>query len=384
MGSSGTPERLAASFLRREKQGARHHRKEPRTVPIEEQKGPNGFARKVLVAVSILLGVVVFVVLVWRLASVLALVFAGILLTLAINGICDALRRRLPMPRAAAVLALLVVLLGVVACLGWFIGPDLAAQFQRLEKELPAALSSVQKWMSQHELGRRVLDNLPVGDSEGGGETDLFGQLAGFFSSFFGFVTAAVVVITVGFYAAFQPELYVNAALRLVPPPKRARGREILEALAHVLRRWLLGRFAAMGVIGVLTTTALALVGTPLSLSLGLIAGTLSFIPFIGPVASAIPAVLMGFLNGPAGALKVALAFLVVQTLESNLITPLIEKRAVSMPPALVIAVQFVMGSLLGLLGIFIATPVAVVVTVLVQMVYIEDVLGDRVTVLGR
>ncbi len=357
-------------------------------MPTEEPKRSEGFARRVLVAVSILLGVVAVAVLMWRLANVLALVFAGVLLTLAINGACDALMRRMPLPRGAAVLSLLVVVLGVAACLAWFVGPDLAAQFERLEQELPAAIDRLREWLGGHELGRRLLDDLPGGgeavDAEGAGGTELFGQLAGFFSTFVGFVTGVVVVVTVGFYAAFQPDLYVNAALRLLPPPKRARGREILEALAHVLRRWLLGRFAAMTVIGVLTTIGLFIVGTPLALSLGLIAGALSFIPFVGPIASAVPAVLMGFLEGPSSALWVVVVFIGVQILESNVITPLIEKRAVSMPPALVIAVQFLMGSLLGLLGILVATPVAVVVTVLVQMVYIEDILGDRVTVLGR
>ncbi|MDQ3179715.1 MAG: AI-2E family transporter, partial [Acidobacteriota bacterium] len=140
----------------------------------------------------------------------------------------------------------------------------------------------------------------------------------------------------------------------------------------------LIGKVASMIFIGLLTWIGLYILGVPLSLTLGLIAGLLSFIPNFGPIFSAVPAILLGFIDSPIKALYVLILFIVVQIIESNVVTPMIERRTVELPPALTIVVQLALGILIGGLGLVLATPLLVVVMVLVQMVYIQDILGDR------
>ncbi|WP_420473766.1 AI-2E family transporter [Noviherbaspirillum sp. ST9] len=142
---------------------------------------------------------------------------------------------------------------------------------------------------------------------------------------------------------------------------------------------WLRGKLLSMTVVGAATAIGLTILGVPLALALGLVAGLLDFIPYIGPVLAAIPALLIAFSQGPMLALYVILLFIVLQLLEGYLLLPLIERKTVSMPPALTITMQVLMGLAFGLAGIALATPLTAVVAVLVAMLYVEDVLDDRV-----
>jgi len=139
-----------------------------------------------------------------------------------------------------------------------------------------------------------------------------------------------------------------------------------------------------MLILGVLTTLGLWILGIPLALTLGIIAAVLSFIPNIGPIISAVPAILIALIESPSKALYVIFLYIGIQTVESYLITPIIQKKAVHLAPALLIAVQIMIGVLLGALGLLLATPLMVVIIVLVQMLYVQDTLGYDVTVLGE
>ena len=130
--------------------------------------------------------------------------------------------------------------------------------------------------------------------------------------------------------------------------------------------------------IGLLTWIGLSIIGVPLALTLGLIAGLLSFIPNFGPIISALPALLLAFIDSPITAVYVLGLYIGVQLIESNIVTPLIERETVELPPALTIVFQLALAALVGGLGLVLATPLLAVIMVLVQMVYIEDVLDDR------
>jgi len=130
---------------------------------------------------------------------------------------------------------------------------------------------------------------------------------------------------------------------------------------------------------GSLTTAGLWLLGVPLAVSLGMLAGLLNFVPNFGPWIAAIPAVLIGFLQGPQQALNVALLYLVLQTIDGYVLTPLIDRRSVELPPVLTITAQVLLGLAFGFIGLLLASPLAAVVMILVKMVYVEDVLGDHV-----
>lgn len=136
--------------------------------------------------------------------------------------------------------------------------------------------------------------------------------------------------------------------------------------------------------VGVLTALGLWLIEMPLVLALAPIAGLFSFVPFLGPLASAVPALLIAFGQGRAEAVRVVAVYSGVQFLEGNFITPIIQLRAVSLPPAVLLGSQLLMGLFLGLVGILVATPMAVAVLVAVQLLYVRRLLGERVPVLGE
>jgi predicted PurR-regulated permease PerM len=208
------------------------------------------------------------------------------------------------------------------------------------------------------------------------GKTDAFSMVVEGIASIF-------IVLFIGIYGAISPHFYIDSAIRLFPTDKRERIREVFRATGHALHWWLVGQIAAMVVVGILTGIGLMIIGIPLALALALIAALFSFIPFLGPVISAVPAVLIAFLKSPTSALYVVIVFILVQTVESYFITPQIQQRAVSFPPAFLISMQILMGVLFGPLGVLMATPATVVVVVVVQMLYIEDTLGDSVEIVG-
>jgi predicted PurR-regulated permease PerM len=188
------------------------------------------------------------------------------------------------------------------------------------------------------------------------------------------------IVVLLAIYFASEPRLYSDGLAKLFPISQRPRAQEVFAAIGQTLQWWLIGKVASMIFIGILTWIGLSIIGVPMALTLGLIAGLLSFIPNFGPIISAVPAVLFAFIVSPISAVYAAGLFIGVQIVESNLVTPFIERRTVELPPALTVVFQLGLAVTIGGLGLVLATPLLAVVVVLVQMVYLEDILGDRAT----
>jgi predicted PurR-regulated permease PerM len=253
-----------------------------------------------------------------------------------------------------------------------------------LGQRLTEAWSTIQAALQQNVLGRWLLGAIPQpgdGADSGGGQA---GTIMAVFSGTVGVLSDVAVILIIGIFGAAQAGLYTRGALHLVPSALNDRAKSLLQTLGHALRWWLVGRLASMAIVGVMTTLGLWLIGIPLALSLGLLAGILSFVPYIGPLVSVIPALLVALLEGPQMILYVLVIYVGVQLLESNLITPLVQRRAVSLPPVALLVAQFLLGIAAGLFGVLVATPLAVVIIVLVQVLYVHGVLGDDVTVLGE
>jgi predicted PurR-regulated permease PerM len=155
----------------------------------------------------------------------------------------------------------------------------------------------------------------------------------------------------------------------------------VIGQLGYTLRWWLVGRIAGMTAVGILTWIGLMLLGVPLSFTLATLAAVLDFVPNIGPIIAAIPALLVGLTESPMTGLYVALLYIAIQIAEGSLMTPLIEQETVSLAPVLLLSAQLIMGVLFGVLGLLLATPILVVLVILIKMLYIEDVLGDSVEV---
>lgn len=248
----------------------------------------------------------------------------------------------------------------------------------RLTEQVPASIKQMEESLRNTDWGRSLLETVSDMESEAT-LGDAARRFMGVFSNLVGVLTAALVILVLGLYLAIEPQVYIRGTLRLFPPRARGRAREVGEELGHALRWWLLGRLASMFVVFLLTWAALLLLGLPLAFLLALIAGILSFIPNLGPILAAVPAVLMGLPEGPQQALWVVVAYLLVQTVESYSITPLIQRRVVQLPPALLLSFQLVMGAVAGFLGLFVATPLLVVLMVLVRMLYIQDRLKEDI-----
>jgi len=207
---------------------------------------------------------------------------------------------------------------------------------------------------------------------------DSQGVVGKIFAAVLGGISGLAISVLVGLYMAADPTLYRRGFLRLVPIRFREHTGDILDELHETLRAWLVGTFAVMIIVGVLITTGLWLLGVPLALALGLIAFFLEFVPYIGPILAAIPAVLVASSLGSREVLFVVLLYWAVQSLEGYVLTPLIYQKRLHIPPMITIGAQVVLGTLLGVVGVIFATPLTACAMVLVQRLYVEDALGDK------
>ena len=206
----------------------------------------------------------------------------------------------------------------------------------------------------------------------------LFGPAWTAIAMVLGVLGDALVIIFLGLFLATQPAVYRDAVLLLVPPAHRARFREVLDESGETLRHWLLGQSVTMSVIGLFVWLGLTLVGVGAALLLGLQAGLLAFVPTLGPLIAGIAIMLASLAFGLWGVVGALAVYLAVQTLESYLLTPLIQKRAISVPPAFLFGSQIILGLLFGIYGLALATPLAAVARVFILRLYVAPMPDDQ------
>ncbi len=335
------------------------------------------FVRRVLIILGFGVLTVALAVALWRASSIFLLAFAGLLLGVLFRTLSGLLERYARLPKGwslAAAVLLLFVLLGLV---GWLVGPRLAGEVDTLLGTLPTSVSGLEDRLARYGWGERLLEQAPLTDALP--TSNLFSRLTGTLSTLW---TVALHVIFVFFLAVFfasEPTLYRDGLLRLVPRARRERAGEVVSEIYVTLQAWLVGKIISMTVVGLLTGLGLWLLGMPLALTLGVLAGGLEFIPFFGPFLSSVPAILLALTESPLQAVYVALLYIVVQQIEGNVILPIVHQRTVDLPPALTLVSVLVLGGLFGFAGLLVATPVMAVGLVLVKMLYVEDVLGESV-----
>jgi predicted PurR-regulated permease PerM len=340
------------------------------------------FTRKVLLTIGLVCLTILLLVLFYFTFDVLLLIFAAALLAIFLRGLADVVCRYTNITEGLAVLVVSVFFIGVLAGAVALLAPDVADQVRHLREKLPESAREAAAYISQFGWGRALIDQLPSVDDVRNNinASTLLAGVGGFFSSTMGAVGNFFIVILLSIYFAIEPRFYTRGFTNLFPKERRTRVREILFAIGDTLSWWLIGKVCSMVFIGLLTWVGLSLLGVPLALALGVIAGLLSFIPNFGPILSALPALLLAFVESPMTAVYVLILFVGVQLIESNVVTPFIERKTVEIPPALTIVFQLTLAVLVGGLGLVLATPLLAVLIVLVQMVYVEDILGDRRT----
>lgn len=349
-----------------------------------DQTDLRNYANRVLVVLGLGALVLTLLYLLHDILDALLLLFAGILLAVALDGLARLISRLVRIPRLWSLALIFVLAPAALIAFGWLAGPRVADQTAQLLDYIPSAVESAKELLRQVDWMSGILNRLPSPDQLIQPGAGLLGRIPGIFTSAMGAIMGTVLIVFIAVFLSLEPASYLDNALRLVPVNNRERARQVAETVGEALRWWLLGRLASMVVVGVLTVIGLFIAGIPLALILGLVATLLAFVPLVGPVLSAAPAVLIGLLDSPLRALYAAIVYVVVQVLENYLITPLIQKKAVSLPPALILVAQTVMAVMFGWIGVLLSTPIAVTAIVLVQLLYVEDVLGDSVTVLGH
>jgi predicted PurR-regulated permease PerM len=329
--------------------------------------------RRTSAAIGLAVLIVVLVLLAIFASRPLLVLFAGVLLAVLLRALADVLVRYAHVSRGLALGLVAVLLFGLVAGSIWFFTKAASAQFEQLGGSLTSVWHEIERELGAYARVREHLQHL----YGSGGDSDALGRMAG---RALAALSALVVSIFVGLYLAADPSLYRRGFLHLVPKRSRRRAEDVLDAMERGLRGWLLGTLFNMIVVGTVTTVALWAIGTPLALALGIIAFFLEFIPYLGPIASAVPAMLVAATVSPAHVFYTALLYLAIHAGEGYLLAPLVYQRSIALPPAVRVAAQLLLGTFFGVLGLMFATPLTACALLLVQRIYVEDALGDPVT----
>jgi len=373
--------------------------------------------------------------LIWIAQTVFLTAFLGVLFGLAVSAGVDWVRPHVRAPRG--LIAALIVLGSVGAIVGFFVvsGPVLATQSQELQTKLPEAIDKIDQWgQSKGFLGSLIRGrsgsstapapapqpvrgpetpaDRPTGASPRQMPTDsalavagaktgtpaiappqtlkqrILEQLAGLTRYLFGFLSSTisvfaglVLILVLSIYIGADPDTYHDGLMKLFARPWRKRAGEVLTAISIALRKWLVTQLIAMLVIGVVSTVVLLILGVNAAVPLGVIAGLLEFVPTVGPILSALPAIAMGFVDSPQKALAVIVAYIAIQQMENYLLIPFLMREGVDLPPALTIIAQALMALIFGFLGLLCAVPLLAASVVAVKMLYVQDVVGEPVEV---
>lgn len=334
-----------------------------------------GFVRHVLIT----LGIVAVALILWQLRDVLLLVFGAVLVAVILRAFADVLARYTPVPERWALTVGTVIIVAVLLGMLVLFGAQMRGQFSNIAQRLPEALNDVSR---QWGLGN-VTSNLP--DMLGGEQAqNILSRAAGIGGTILGGLADALLVVIAGIYIAASPQVYRRGLVKLFPKGQHERVEGSLDAASQALRLWLTAQLISMTGVGILTTLALWIIGVPSALALGFIAALADFIPFVGPIIGAVPAILIAFTLDGNAVLWTVLAFVVIQQIEGNIIMPIAEKHMVAIPPALALFAILAGGVLFGTLGLIFGFPLAVVVYVLVKKLYVRETLGESTPVPGE
>jgi predicted PurR-regulated permease PerM len=332
------------------------------------------FVQRVLVLLLLL--AVAYVA--WSGVHVLLQAFAGVLFAVFLSALSSWLSRHAGISYRWALVVIVLGLLVVAGGATWLLADRVATQTVQIKKELPRSFKQLQDYLKEYQWGHMLVESAPETAQRVTQEVGNFTRLTGLVAGVARFLEALVVILVVGVFGAAEPKVYREGVLHVVPRFHRRRAEQALDAVIHNLRWWLVGQVVLMLLIWITTTVGLLLIGVPLALALGFIAGVLELIPYVGPWLSAVPALLIALLAGPEYVMMTAALYLGLHIVEGYVLVPLIQRRAVHLPPALTLVMQVLIAELLGVLGLFVAAPLTVVGLVLVKMLYVEDALGDE------
>lgn len=400
---------------------------------IHHQRTIGWRSRDIVRTAALVLAMYLLIRLIWFANALFLTVFLGVLFAIAISAGVDRLQRY-RVPRGMGAALIVIAFFGVLTAFGAWVTPTMRAQGAELRQKLPEAVHRVEAWVNKRQNGmlgvflggptkngsaapgttagavsgmtapaatpasspatpsttttvkKTVVDSThgAAADTAGHGAPPLQGriqeQLGGasrflfpFAKSTLAAVGGLLLVIFLSIYLATDPDLYRRGILALLPSRRRELASRVMDRIAVVLRKWLVTQLIAMAVIGSVSTIALLILRVKAAFALGLLAGLFEFIPTIGPILSAVPAVAMGFLDSPEKALLITAVYIGIQFLENHILIPLLMKGGVDLPPALTVITQALLALVFGFLGLMVAVPMLATVMVVVQMLYVEE-----------
>jgi predicted PurR-regulated permease PerM len=313
----------------------------------------------------------------YRTSGVILAFLLTILLSIILSAPVNYLARK-GWPRTWGVIAVMAAIGGVFWLLGLALVPAVETQSREFAEAFPTLLDEALALANQaqsffglgtqiglnpesfSELGREVLTGSTVSTAAGVGLTAAT------------VVSLGVVVFISTIYLVIRPEPWVNGFVSLFPAGWRQRTREVLQSLYQTVQRWFLGQLAAMTFIAVFWAISLSLIGVPFALLIGIFSGLISFIPYVGALISVVVPVLLALISDPFSAVWVIVAFIIIQQIEGNLLQPIVMSRAVDLHPALVVFAILVMGTLFGIVGVFLAVPLVAALQVLVRELWVQ------------
>ena len=327
----------------------------------------------VMVGVAVLVAVALY-----QVRTVLMLVYVSGLLAIGLAPIVRAVERQkmLPVgtrrfPRWVAILTLYVALLSVLVGVGFAVVPPLVAQAQALSRRIPDLFARAQQFLMDrglidHELTMtEALQKAPSGVLSSGGDAvaTVIGAVMGLAGGVFGLLT--ILILT--FYMLVESDTIFRRFVRLFPVEQRLRVATVSSDISMKVSAWLGGQLLLGAIIGVTATVGLWLIGVPYFFVLGLIAGIGELIPMVGPLLSAIPAIVVALTVSPGLALATAVFFLAQQQFENHLLVPKLMERQVGVSAVTVIVALLIGGSLLGIVGALLAVPTAAALQVIID-----------------
>jgi predicted PurR-regulated permease PerM len=297
--------------------------------------------------------------LVWIGRVIFLLLFASIVGSILLTTASGWLHSRLKIKQGHALALFIFVSFAVVALLVWMLGPNVVDQFADLEIQLPRAAHSLLNQVQTHQWGQWLLRQSPGSSQVSDGFSFAITRIGGIVVSSVTIIAGLVIVFSLSIYFSAEPGMYYNGLRRVVPEEYREKLDACAASVAQILRWWVLAKLLSMTMVGVLISIGLAIVGVPLAGTLGIIAALMTFIPNVGPLISVIPAVLLAMADSPTKGLLTLLVFAIVFTLEGYVVTPLLERNIVRLPPALTLTMQLLLAVVAGPVGVALAAPVA-------------------------
>ncbi|MCO5935373.1 AI-2E family transporter [Mucilaginibacter sp. RB4R14] len=324
-----------------------------------------------LLVVSILIARVAF--------NVLLMILAGSLISVYFHGLGDLIERKTKWSRKVSMTISVAGTFLILGGLLWIMGTTIQGQIATLSESLPETINNLKAKLGQGPIGAKILQYF------GSDNTDkVFATAQSFFNTSFGILGNIYIIIFLGIFFSTHPSLYKNGIIKLFPEQNKPMAKKVIDRTSQALKGWLKGMMLSMVLIFILISTGLSIIGIPVALVLALLTGLLKLIPNFGSLAAMIPGVLLALTKDLNTAIIVALLYIVSQTIVSNIVTPLIQKKMINIPPALTIISQVLMGVLSGVLGIILAVPLLSIIIILVDEIYIKKINNEADDKVGR